>query len=73
MKLPPCAGVLLFIPIRRKSVKKVGFISSPGYLDGLSGARERAGLPAGTGPYRVITPEAGFGYDEETRYMKLRQ
>ena len=58
---------------KRKFVKKVDFISSPGYLDGLSGARERAGLPAGTGPYRVITPEAGFGYDEETRYMKLRQ
>ena len=56
---------------KRKFVKKVDFISSPGFLDGLPGARERAGLPAGTGPYCVITPQALFGYDEETRYMKL--
>ncbi len=55
----------------RKFVKKVDFVTSPGYLDGSPGARERAGLPAGSGPYRVITPEAVFGYDEETRYMKL--
>jgi len=56
---------------KRKFVKKIDFISSPGYLDGSPGARERAGLPANTGPYRLFTPEAMFGYDEETRYMKL--
>ncbi len=55
----------------RKFVEKVDHISSPGYLDGSPGARERAGLPRGTGPYRVVTPEAIFGFDEETRRMKL--
>lgn len=56
---------------KRKFVKKIDFITSPGYLDGSPNARERAGLPQGTGPYRVVTPEAVFGFDEETRYMKL--
>jgi len=56
---------------KRKFVKRVDFISSPGYIDGSPNAREKAGLPAGTGPYRVLTPEAMFGYDEQTRYMRL--
>lgn len=55
----------------KKFVKKLDFISSPGYLDGTPGAREKAGLPANTGPYRVVTPDALFGFDEETHYMKL--
>ena len=55
----------------KKFVKRLDFITTPGYLDGTAGARERAGLPANTGPYRVITPEAMFGFDEETRHMKL--
>jgi glutaconate CoA-transferase subunit B len=56
---------------KRKFVKKTDFITSPGYLDGSPHARERAGLPSETGPYRVITPQAVFGYDEKTHYMKL--
>lgn len=63
--------ILLTRQEKRKFVKKVDFISSPGFLDGSPGARERAGLPADSGPYRLHTPEAMFGYDEETRYMKL--
>jgi glutaconate CoA-transferase subunit B len=55
----------------RKFVEKIDHISSPGYLDGSPGARERAGLPRGTGPYRVVTPEAIFGFDEATRRMEL--
>jgi glutaconate CoA-transferase subunit B len=34
----------------RRFVPRVDFITSPGYLDGTPEARERAGLPAGTGP-----------------------
>jgi glutaconate CoA-transferase subunit B len=56
---------------RRKFIEKIDHVSSPGYLDGSPGARERAGLPRGTGPYRVVTPEAIFGFDDETRRMKL--
>ena len=46
---------------KRKFVERVDFISSPGFLDG-PGARERHGLPPGTGPWRVYTPWAMFGY-----------
>jgi acyl CoA:acetate/3-ketoacid CoA transferase beta subunit len=36
------------------------------------GARERAGLPRGTGPHQVITTDAIFGFDDATRRMELR-
>ena len=55
---------------KRRFVEKVDFITTPGYLDG-PGARERAGLPAGTGPYRVVTDLALLGFDDETKRMKL--
>ena len=54
---------------KRKFVERVDFISSPGYLDGTEGARERVGLPANTGPYRVYTPWAT--YDYENRRLRL--
>jgi acyl CoA:acetate/3-ketoacid CoA transferase beta subunit len=67
-----CWRTLLMTKLqRRKFVNKVDFISSPGYLDGTPGARERAGLPANTGPYKVITQEAVFDFDDETRQMRL--
>jgi glutaconate CoA-transferase subunit B len=56
---------------KRKFVEKCDFISSPGYLDGTPGARERAGLPAETGPWRIVTAEATFGFDDDTRQMRL--
>lgn len=56
---------------KRKYRKRVDFISSPGYLDGSPRAREKAGLPANTGPYRVVSDMAIFSFDEETRRMKL--
>ena len=55
---------------KRRFVEKVNFITTPGYLDG-PGARERAGLPEGSGPYRVITQLGVYGFDEETKMMKL--
>lgn len=54
----------------KRFVEKVDFITSPGYLDG-PGAREKAGLPANTGPYKVITNLAIMGFDKETKRMKV--
>src|SRR5579885_2550040 len=51
---------------RRRFVEKLDFLTTPGYLTG-PGAREAAGLPAGTGPYRVITDLAIMDYDETKR------
>ncbi len=53
---------------KRKFVDRVDFISSPGFLDG-PGAREKAGLPPNTGPWRVYTPWAMFGYDSDCQLM----
>ena len=54
----------------RTFVNKLPFLTTPGYLDG-PGARERAGLPAGGGPYRVITQLGAYGFDEQTKRMCL--
>ena len=64
-----CWKTILMTDQKRKFVPHVDFISSPGFLDGTEGARERAGLPRGTGPYRCVTPWAMFDYEE--RYMRL--
>jgi acyl CoA:acetate/3-ketoacid CoA transferase beta subunit len=55
---------------KRRFVEKVSFITTPGYLDG-PGARERAGLPQGTGPYRVVTQLGVYGFDNETKRLQL--
>lgn len=55
---------------QRRFVKKVDFITTPGYLSG-PGAREAAGLAEGTGPYRVITQLGVYGFDEATKHLKL--
>jgi glutaconate CoA-transferase subunit B len=56
---------------RRRFVEKLDFLTTPGYLTG-PGARESAGLPPGTGPYRVITDLAVLGYHEQTKRMEVR-
>jgi glutaconate CoA-transferase subunit B len=55
---------------RRRFVEKLDFLTTPGYLTG-PGAREAAGLPPGTGPYRVITDLAVLGYHDATRRMQV--
>lgn len=54
----------------RTFVPKVDFLTSPGYLDG-PGARERAGLAEGSGPYRLITQLGIYGFDGETKRLTL--
>ena len=63
--------ILITDQSKRKFVKQCDFVTSPGYLDGTPGARERAGLPRGTGPYRVVTDNALFGFDPATHRMQL--
>lgn len=63
----------LVVIMRQRSnsfVKKVDFLTTPGYLTG-PGAREKAGLARGSGPYRVITQLAVYGFDDETKRLKL--
>lgn len=55
---------------KRRFIEKVDFITTPGYLSG-PGAREAAGLPPKTGPYRVVTTLAVLGYHPQSRRMLL--
>jgi len=62
--------IILMQQDTRRFVEKVDFITTPGYLTG-PGAREKAGLPANTGPYRVVTQLGIMGFDEKSKRMKL--
>jgi glutaconate CoA-transferase subunit B len=52
----------------RKLNEAVSFVTSPGYLRG-GGDREAAGLRGG--PSRVITDKAIFGFDPESKRMRI--
>lgn len=55
---------------RKRFVEKVDFITTPGYLTG-AGGREAAGLPPGTGPYRVVSNLGLLGYHPGSKRMML--
>jgi glutaconate CoA-transferase subunit B len=55
---------------KRRFIEKIDFVTTPGFLTG-PGAREAAGLPAGTGPYRVVTSLCVMGYDDATKRMRV--
>ncbi len=55
---------------KRRFVKKLDFVTSIGFGDGSPDYMDKAGV-MGSGPYRVITNQALFGFDEATRRMKL--
>ncbi|MBU0703550.1 MAG: 3-oxoacid CoA-transferase [Chloroflexi bacterium] len=55
---------------KRRFVPKLDFLTTPGYLSG-PGAREEAGLPPNTGPYRVVSTLALLDFEPETKRMRL--
>jgi glutaconate CoA-transferase subunit B len=55
---------------KRRFVKQVDFITSIGFGDGSPDYRDKAGV-MGSGPYRVITNQALFGYDKDRKMMLL--
>lgn len=66
-----CRRILVVTPHdRRRFVEKPDFITTPGYLTG-PGAREAAGLPTDTGPYKVVTNLAVMGFDEDSKRMTV--
>lgn len=54
---------------KRKMVKKLDYLTSPGFLDG-PGAREKAGLLGG-GPSLVVTNLCQMDFDPETKRIRL--
>ncbi|MEW6441696.1 MAG: CoA-transferase [bacterium] len=62
--------LVLTVHNSRRFVEKVDFVTSPGYLTG-HGAREEAGLPPGSGPYKIITNLAVLGFEESSKRMQV--
>lgn len=54
----------------KRFVEKIDFLTTPGYLTG-PGAREEAGLPANSGPYKIITDLAMLRFNEDTKRMEV--
>lgn len=66
-----CERTILIMPHEsRRFNEHISYVTSPGFLDGSPGARERAGL-MGSGPHRVITTKAVLDFDPATRRMRL--
>jgi len=61
-------SIILMRQDRRRFVRDVDFVTTPGYLSSI-GRREESGLPQGTGPYMVITQLGIMGFDELTHRM----
>jgi glutaconate CoA-transferase, subunit B len=61
--------IILTAHEKRRFVPKVDFVTSPGWLDG-GETRRRAGLAFG-GVSRVVTTLGIFGFDPDTRRMRL--
>jgi len=55
---------------QRTFMKKLDFVTTPGWLSG-GGSREASVLPAGCGPYRVITQFGVYGFEAETKRLTL--
>ncbi len=66
-----CEKTIIIVALeKRRFVENLDFLTSIGFGDGSPDYREKAGV-MGSGPYRVITNEALFGFDEKTRRMIL--
>jgi len=61
--------VIIMTHEKRKMVKKLDYLTSPGFLDG-PGARERVGLRGG-GPSLVVTSLCQMDFDPETKRIRL--
>lgn len=62
--------MVLTVQDARRFVEKCDFITTPGWLQG-GNSRYDAGLPLGTGPYKVFTNMAVMDFEPESRRMRV--
>lgn len=66
-----CWRILVITPHdRRRFAPQLDFVTTPGFLGG-PGEREKAGLPVGAGPYKVITDLAVLDFCPDTKRMRI--
>lgn len=54
----------------RRFVEKVDFVTTPGWLTG-EDSRAKSGLPAGTGPYKIITNIGIMDFEPRSKRMRV--
>lgn len=62
--------IILMRQDKHRFLQKLDFLTTPGYLSGFD-SREKAGLPKGSGPFRVISQLGVYGFDPVSREMML--
>lgn len=65
-----CNTIIIMQHEKRKFVKKVDYITSPGWMDG-PGGREKKALPGNRGPMMVVSDLGVMKFDEKTKKMYL--
>ncbi len=66
-----CWRTMVMTPQNKKRfVEKLDFLTTPGYLQG-GNSRDKAGLPAGTGPYKIITNMAVMDFAPDSKRMRV--
>ncbi|MBN1883019.1 MAG: 3-oxoacid CoA-transferase [Deltaproteobacteria bacterium] len=54
----------------RRFSEKLDFVTTPGYLEG-GDSRDKAGLPKGSGPYKIITNMSILDFEPESKRMRI--
>lgn len=67
-----CDTIITMKHQKRRFIEKVDYVTSPGWIDGPDGRKER-GLPPDRGPRAVITELGIMRFDEKTRRMYLAE
>jgi glutaconate CoA-transferase subunit B len=62
--------IVMTVHDTRRFVERLDYVTTPGWLSG-GNSREEAGLPPGSGPYRIITNMAVLGFEEESKRMQV--
>ena len=62
--------MVLTVQDAKRFVEKCDFITTPGWLQG-GNSRYEAGLPEGTGPYKVFTNMAVMDFEPESKRMRI--
>jgi len=66
-----CWRTMVMTPQNKKRfVETLDFLTTPGYLKG-GNSREESGLPAGTGPYKIITNMAVMDFAPDSKRMRV--
>jgi glutaconate CoA-transferase, subunit B len=62
--------IILSVQEKKRFVPRLDFMTAPGWLQG-GDSRAQSGLPADSGPYRVITNMAVMDFEPESKRMRV--